>query len=221
MSRMSCRLLAALVAAMALSAMGASVASATTWHTNKGVIGYTGTFTGTSGAFTLTGPTAALRCTSSTYAGTEGGPSFSGTTWSGAFTGRLTASGCTVGGQSVTITCDVVMTVTNYSGPTASPALSGVSTGTADFECSVVRLGVQVCGISAGAVPFSYTNPSTAGGLDGKFSVPAVTAGGVIVISNGSGGSCPVGVGAAALTALTEGLGSSTVVQPIMWRTNP
>jgi hypothetical protein len=222
MSGMSCRLLAVLMAVSASSAMAASAASATTWHTNKGVAGYSGAFTATSGPLTLSGPTAAMSCTSSTYVGAEGGPSSAGNTWSGVVTGRINVNGCSIGGgQTLTMTCDVTMTVTNYSGPTASPALGGVSTGTEGIACSLVRLGVESCRIRGVAVPFSYTNPTTVGGADGKFAVPAVTrASGVLTISNGTGGSCWVGAGSAGLTAVTESV-SSPVPQPIMWQTNP
>jgi hypothetical protein len=219
MSRISCRLLAALVAVAALSAMGASAASATTWHTNKGVGGYSGAFTAAAGAFTLTGDWGVGTCTGSTYAGAEGGPSFVGNPWSGAFTGRITGTGCVFGGPA-RLTCDVTMTGASYSGPAASPALSAVSIGTAGVGCSVVRLGFEVCRITGTAVPFTYTNPSTAGGADGRFMIPAFArTSGVLTIADGTGGMCSLGTGTAALTAIAYFM--TSVPQPIMWRTNP
>jgi hypothetical protein len=203
-----------------LFAIMASAATASTWHTNKGVGGYSGAFTGTSGAGTLTGPTAALSCTGSTATGTIGGPTFSGATWSGAATGTVAYTGCTVGGQAATVSCSITLNATSYSGPTSSPALSGVTSGNLAAACTVVRLGVQVCTITGTAVPGSFTNASTAGGLDSRLTIPAVTrAGGQLVTANGSGGACPVGVGTAALTANTYT--STNTTQPIVWFTNP
>lgn len=222
MPKLFIRVTTLVLAAMSLSAALASTSSATTWHSNKGVSGYSGTFTATSGAFTLTGPTAALSCTGSTLSGTLTAASFSGTPWTNAMTGTLTASGCTVGGQTIVISCSFAMTAQSYAGPVPYPALSGVTSGVANVNCSVFKLGQEVCRITMTNMPASYTNPSTVGGNDGKLTFPAVPrSSGVITIANGSQGVCPVGVGAAALTAITEGLTGSAVFVPIMYPTNP
>jgi hypothetical protein len=112
------------------------------------------------------------------------------------------------------------MTVSGYSGPASSPALSGVSSGGESLSCVVLRIGVEVCRITGSTVPFIYTNPSTAGGANGRFTFPALSmASGVITTSNGAGGRCPMGAGSAALTAITDPLSSTP--QPILWQTNP
>lgn len=201
-----------------LFAIMASAATASTWHSNKGVSGYSGTFTATAGAGTLTGPTAALSCTGSTAIGTLAAASQAGNTWPGAATGTVSYTGCTVGGQAATVSCSITLNATSTTG-TASPALSAVTSGNLNASCTVVRLGVTVCNITGTAVPGSYTNPSRVGGTDSHLDIPAVArADRVLATSNGTA-SCPVGVGDAALTGLVYT--SINPVQPIIWLTNP
>jgi hypothetical protein len=211
-----------MVAALVVSV--ASTAYATTWHTNKGVGGYSGAINASAGAVTLTGPVASIACTSLSSQGALGGPSVAGSTLT-AETGSLFMSGCNVGAQNWRITCNYVFTANSYAGPVTSPALSGVASGTLTFTgpaargCSIVRLGVEVCEMG-GSLPVSYTNPSTLHGTDARFAVPAVTpASGLLQLYKGSGGTCTFGVGASGLTSLTFTSTDST--QPIIWQTNP
>lgn len=210
----------------ALTAVLASSASATTWHTNRGTSGYTGAFTATTGAGTLTGATAALSCTGGTATGQLGATTFGGDTWPLAAWGTVTFTGCTIGGQAASVSCDYNLRANSYSGPTSYPALSGVTTGTIALTgpstrpagCSVVRLGVEICRIIGSTVPASYTNPAMSPGA-GTLAIPAVTRGsGQLDAENGSGGTCPVGVGAAALTALSFNVPATA---PVIWATNP
>jgi hypothetical protein len=214
----------------ALTAVLASSASASTWHSNVGTgsPAYSGAFTATSGPGTLTGPTAALSCASATATGTIGAASFGANAWPDAAFGTVTFNTCLIGGQSVSVSCAFTLKANSTTG-TASPALSAVTTGTIALTgpatlpggCSVVRLGVEICKVVGSTVPATYTNPSTVGGTDGRLGIAAVAASsGNLATRNGSGGACSVGVGPAALTALTFTTSAPAPV-PIIWITNP
>jgi hypothetical protein len=211
------RIMRLLVATTFCLSTATAWASASTWHSNVGMGGYSGAFTATAGPVTFTGSTAALSCTSATEAATVTGSSYAGNPWTGAITGSGTFNGCTVGGQAAQKVCTHTFDFSTWGA--ISYALSGgaLSSGTLHLRCSVRRLGVEVCVIT-GNVPVRYYNPTSTTPLsaDGYFSVPAVSkASGLLQAANGSGGNCPIGTGSVGMSAVT--FSETSTPQPVFW----
>jgi hypothetical protein len=186
--------LAVLVAAlMSLFAIASSSAGAVTWH-NSGDTAFTAA--GVAGTLGVTGVN--LACPSSSATGTSPSASQVGSSADLA-TGTITFSGCTLSGIPTHVACGYTLTGTALDGTT-------VVTGTAAVNCSVTQFGSEICKIE-GTTPGNYTNPVNPSTF-GKVSVPASS---TLRTTNGTAGSCPLGVNEpSSLTAQTFTISSAT-----------
>ena len=195
-----------LTALLSLFAIGASTASAVTWHNTGNT-----TFTATGGATTLSSTGVTIACTGADVAGTAPGGSVIAATWVASGTAQFT--GCRMAGISATVTCDYSGTGTSW---VAGPP--GVTSGAVDIRCTSIQGGTPVC-ITEGQVAGTYTNPT--GATRGIGNLPASN---TVRVTNANGGNCPLGNGdAVTLTAgvytITTGTGGSGTAGPIVTRT--
>jgi hypothetical protein len=194
---------AVLVAAlMSLFAVMSSAAGAVTWH-NTGDTAFTAS-NANAGTLSVTGVN--LTCTGASATGTSPAGSTVGTTFTGA-TGTATFNGCSLSGLPTAVSC-------SYSLTTSAAATSGTPSvfhGNADALCSVTQFGTEICKVE-GLTSGSYTNPVSASSTAGRLTLNHSS---TLRTTNGSGGSCILGVGEpATLTAqtftVTAGTGGPT-----------
>ena len=177
MNRIS-RFVVLVTAIASLAAVMSSTAGAVTWH-NTGDTA----FTATAGAGTLAATGVSLTCPSGTGTGTLGSAPTVGHTIT--VSGTVHYNGCLTAGIATTIECGYTLTGTSQTGSTGHL----VTSGNIDVTCSLTQFGAKLCHIeNHSPLTGSYANPTT-NAAPGRLTVSA----GVLRVTNGPTGSCPLG----------------------------
>lgn len=198
------RLAVTVAVLMSLFAALSSTAGAATWH-NSGST----TFHATTGPTTISSTGAGLVCTAGTVTGTVSTTPFVVPvgSWQAA-TGTAVFSPCTLGVSGPVVHCQFTVTAQTW---TAGPP--AVTNGTVDLYCTTSLNGVAFC-VTEGGTVGTYTNPT--GTTAGKGTLPT---GDPVTVTNGPGGTCPLGNGDIATLSDNTYNVTSVAGSPVVTRT--